>query len=129
MAETSQDPAHVVFRSADAAAAQRVEEPWGSLTWLASQGLTGCPNLTVGRVVIRRGQQNPRHSHANCQEVLHLLAGRLEHEIGGQWVVMQPGDTLVVDAGVPHHARSVGETDADMVVVYDAGKRQFRPEA
>ncbi len=116
-------------RSGEDAAAQAVHEPWGSLTWLASGGLTGSANLTLGRVVIRRGECNPRHSHSNCQEVLYLLAGRLEHEAGGEWVTLEAGDTLVVDAGVPHHARSVGECDAEMIVAYDAGERRFQREA
>jgi quercetin dioxygenase-like cupin family protein len=124
----STDESIVVRRAADAMA-QSDRTAWGSLTWLASSALAGCPNLTVGRVVIKRGEDNPRHAHANCQEILHLLAGELDHEVGGQWVRLSPGDTLVVDAGVPHHARSVGECDADMIVVYDAGQRQFAPVA
>lgn len=120
---TSQDLWRV--RPAAEAEAQRVAEDWGSLNWLANAKLTGCPGLTLGRVIIKRGQHNPRHSHANCQEVLHLLAGRLDQEVGGQWVTLEAGDTLVVEAGVPHHARSVGEVDADMMVAYDSGERGF----
>ena len=112
---------------AAAAAAGRDDQAWGTLTWLASEPLLGCPQLTLGRVVIRRGEQNPRHSHPNCQEVLHLLAGELDHEVGGQWVRLVAGDTLVVDVGVPHHARSVGEVDAEMIVAYDTGRREFCP--
>lgn len=114
-----------IVRPAAEAEAHRVVEDWGSLNWLASAKLTGCPRLTLGRVVIKRGDHNPRHSHANCQEVLFLLAGRLEHEVGGQWVTLNAGDTLVVDAGQPHHACSVGDVDADMIVAYDAGEREF----
>lgn len=117
-----------IRRSADEAGKSRVNEDWGSLTWLASKALTDCEGLTVGRVVIRKGQQNPRHSHANCREVLYLLSGHLEHEVGGEWVSLAPGDTLVVDAGVAHHARSTGEVDADMIVIYDSGERGFRKE-
>lgn len=116
-----------VRRSVEAEAT-RDAAGWGSLCWLASKALTGSERLTVGRVVIKRGQNNPRHSHANCQEILYLLAGRLEHSVGEASVTLEPGDTLVVDAGVPHNALSIGEVDADMIVVYDAGTREFRKE-
>lgn len=107
----------------------RIEESWGSLIWLAGKQMGNMDGLTLGRVVIRRGMSNPRHSHPNCGEVLYLLSGRLDHTIGDDRVIMEPGDTLVVPAGVPHNATSIGETDADMMVAYDSGDRQFRPEA
>ena len=117
-----------VVRTARQAEQQQAAEPWGSICWLASRQLTGCPGLTVGRVVIRCGEHNPRHSHANCQEVLYLLTGRLEHAVGDAWVTLEAGDTLVMHRGVPHYARSVGAMDAEMIVVYDTGDRQFRKE-
>jgi len=125
LSSSSEVPA---LRRADAAAAQSNRHDWGSLTWLASQSVNSCPNLSMARVVIHRGRQNPRHSHPDSLEILHLLSGRLEHEVAGRWVTLEPGDTLKVDAAVPHHARSVGELDADMIVVYDSGARQFRDE-
>ena len=114
--------------SGDEAAQQRVDQPWGSLTWLASKAIAGCEGVTVGRVAIRAGANNPPHSHSNCEEVLHLLAGRLEHWMGDEAVILEPGDTLAVAAGVPHHARSIGDVDADMIVAYSAGQRDFRKE-
>lgn len=116
-----------IFRAA--ADAKRIEEPWGSLTWLASKGLTGCAGMTVGRVVIKRGQCNPRHAHRTCQEVLYLLRGELRHSVGSESVVLRAGDTLVVPAGVFHNAASIGEEDADMMVTYDSGERDFVREA
>jgi mannose-6-phosphate isomerase-like protein (cupin superfamily) len=117
---------HLVAR--DVASKRRIDEDWGSLTWLASRSMGNSPGLTFGRVVIRRGKANPRHSHPNCDEVLYLLAGRLEHSLGSDKVMMEAGDTLVVPAGCAHNALSVGDVDADMIVAYSSGERQFRPE-
>ncbi|HPD14519.1 MAG TPA: cupin domain-containing protein [Planctomycetota bacterium] len=116
------------IRTAAEAAAHRVEERWGSLTWLAGRGIGNAQGLTLGRVVIRRGMSNPRHSHPNCEEALYLLRGRLRHTMGDAQVVLEPGDTLVLDAGVPHNATSIGEEDAEMVVAYSSGDRGFRTE-
>jgi len=115
-------------RRAAESAADRIEEPWGSLTWLAGSSVGNASGLTLGRVVIRRGQSNPRHSHPNCEEALYLLRGRLRHTIGDETVILEPGDTIVLDAGVPHDAASIGDEDADMIVAYSSGQRDFRAE-
>ena len=115
-------------RTAAEADASRIDEPWGSLCWLASQPLGNAEGLTVGRVVIKAGMPNPRHRHANCEEVLCLLRGTLEHTVGGATVVLRAGDTLTVDAGIPHNATCIGDEDADMIVAYSAGARDFQPE-
>ena len=102
---------------------------WGSLQWLASKEIGNAEDLTVGRVVIKKGESNPRHGHNNCEEVLYLLAGRLEHTVGDDEIVtLEPGDTITIPAGVNHNAVSVGEVDADMIVVYSSGERDFTPE-
>ena len=81
--------------------------------------------VTVGRVLIRKGMSNPRHGHRNCEEVLYLLSGRLEHHIGDRKMLQAPGDTVAIPAGVMHHAVSVGPEDADMIVAYSSGVRDF----
>lgn len=111
-----------------AAQAQRVEEEWGSLCWLASSSIGQVDRMTVGRVSIRAGRANPRHFHPNCDEVLYLLKGRLEHTLGDRTMVLNAGDTLIIRTGEVHNARNVGGEDADMIVVYNAGERQFKLE-
>jgi quercetin dioxygenase-like cupin family protein len=104
----------------------RVEQDWGSLTWLAGKELTRSDDITLGRVVIKTGKSNPRHLHGNCSEVIHLQKGRLKHFVGKEFVLMEPGDTLVIPAGVDHHALSIGDEDAVMIVAYPAGQRHFQ---
>lgn len=108
--------------------AARSDQNWGSLRWLASRELGNAQRLTLGRVRIGRGQANPRHCHPGCEEVLFLLSGRLEHTLGGEMVALMPGDTLSIPAGVYHNAVSVGEEDADMIVAYSSGTRDFQLE-
>lgn len=115
-------------RTAEVAAADRIDENWGSLTWLSSQAIGNAQGVTVGHVVIKAGYSNPRHSHHNCEEVLYLLNGKLEHTMGGEAVRLQAGDTLVVRADVPHNATCIGDEDANMIVAYSSGVRDFRPE-
>lgn len=111
--------------SASQAAARRIDEDWGSLTWLASQQIGNVQDLTLGRVVIKKGQSNPRHCHPDCEEVLYLLSGRLAHSLGAQTLVLEAGDTLAIAAGTFHHAVNIGDGDADTIVAYSSGVRGF----
>jgi len=105
-----------------------IKEPWGNLRWLASAPIGNAEGVTVGHVIIKPGQANPRHHHTTCEEVLYLLRGRLRHSVNDQSVVLEAGDTLTVAAGVAHHAVNVGEEDAEMIVAYSSGVRDFVAE-
>lgn len=118
---------YAVYRAEDSSAAA-TSTAWGSLTWVASRAIGNADGVTVGRVIIKKGESNPRHGHRNCEEVLYLLAGELDHTVGEENVRLMPGDALVVPAGIFHNARSVGDVDADMIVTYSAGDRDFVEE-
>ncbi len=117
------------YRLKSADAAQTVEFDWGRLHWYASGALGNADHLTVGRCVIRPGCANPMHGHPDCEEVLHLLSGRVEHFVAGEgWLPMSPGDTITISAGVEHCARNVGDEDAHMLVCFSTKDRKtLRP--
>jgi len=117
----------IVIRKQEAEAAA-IREDWGSLQWTATEELTATPGLTLGRVVLKPGASNPRHSHPNCDEVLYVLSGRLQHETGGEISILEAGDTLAIPAGVPHQAVNIGTEEADTMVVYSSGRREFKLE-
>lgn len=114
-----------IRRAADAQASGYLGQDWGTIRWLASRELGNVSGMTLGRVVIKRGQSNPRHCHRTCEEVLYLLKGRLRHSAGDRTVNLEPGDTLAIAPGVFHHAVNVGDEDADMIVAYSTGERDF----
>lgn len=97
---------------------------WGRIEWLVSRAIGNSDTLTVGRVTIAAGKQNMVHRHPNCDEVLHLLAGCLEHRLDEQLYLMHPGDSLVIPAGDWHNACSTGPDDAIMLVCYSSADRQ-----
>jgi oxalate decarboxylase/phosphoglucose isomerase-like protein (cupin superfamily) len=43
-------------------------------------------------------------------------------------VILEAGDTLTVPPYVAHSAISIGDEDADMIIAYSSGERDFRPE-
>lgn len=115
------------LRTKNESDAQTQAQGWGTLTWVASAELTGS-DITVGRVIITPGKSNPRHCHDNCEEVLYLLRGQLTHSFADESIEMVAGDTLVVPPGIMHNAVNTGDTDADMIVAYSEGNRDFRKE-
>lgn len=100
---------------------------FGSMRWMANAEAAGT-SITVGRVVIEPGKHNDRHAHPDCEEVLYLMAGRLEHSLDDETVVMEAGDTIIIPAGANHNARSTGDVAADMIVAYNSGSRGYVPE-
>lgn len=100
--------------------------PWGSLTWLANESLVGSSNLSAAKVVINLGKSNTLHAHDGSDEILHLLQGELSHKTGDETVLLMPGDTLHIPAGVAHNATNTGTLDAVMIVMYSEGSRSFR---
>ena len=103
---------------------QTIPFEWGQIEWLVSGVLGNSRAMTFGRVTIQRGKSNPRHRHPNCDEVLYLIQGRLEHTLGDEKVTLEPGDTISIPIGVAHNARSLGPEDAVMVVAYSNADRQ-----
>ncbi len=103
------------------------ETEWGSLSWFAGDDAGVPAGLALGRVVIRRGCENPPHAHPNCAEVLHVVRGRVEHRTGADVDVLGPGDTILVPPGVPHNAKSIGEEDADLIVAFSSSRREVVP--
>jgi quercetin dioxygenase-like cupin family protein len=115
-----------ITRKADC---QPQTQEWGCLTWFASGAMKTSDHQTVGLCEIKLGQANPRHHHPNCEEVLHVLQGEIEHDIeDGKRVRLGPGDTISVPAGVVHQARNVGPDLAVLFVCFSSPNRQVQGE-
>lgn len=100
------------------------EHPWGRLIWMVSGALGNSDTMTVGRCHIAPGQANPRHYHPNCDEVLHVLQGTIEHSLDDEVVRMGPGDTISIPIRTMHNARNVGSDEAIFVITFSSADRQ-----
>lgn len=98
--------------------------PWGRLVWFVSGALGNSDNLTVGQCLIEPGQANGAHYHPNCDEVLHVLEGRIRHRLGDDDVEMSVGDTISIPAGVVHNAQNVGDVPANLAITFSTADRQ-----
>ncbi|MCC7353839.1 MAG: cupin domain-containing protein [Anaerolineae bacterium] len=101
------------------------EFDWGKLWWFASGKLGNSEAMTTGQCLIKPGQENPRHYHPNCEEILHLISGRIVHSLGDEEFEMWPGDTITILPNVVHNARNAGTDDAIMTISFSSAYRQF----
>lgn len=118
--------AHGGLRQVVVRAGETATEPfdWGEITWLDNAEITGSETLTVGRVTIRAGQANPEHYHPNCDEVLFVISGNLEHSLDGAWHHLAPGDIIHIPCGAKHQGKNTGSVDAEVLVTYNTGRRE-----
>lgn len=97
---------------------------WGSIQWLDNAGLTGSETLTLGAVEILAGQANPEHYHPNCDEVLYVVSGELNHTLGDEVHHLQAGDIIHIPRGVRHQGRNDFDRPCRVVVAYNTGRRE-----
>jgi mannose-6-phosphate isomerase-like protein (cupin superfamily) len=100
---------------------------WGSMCWLSSTSITGAKGTSVARLVIDPEMKTESHFHPNCEEVLLLVSGQVEHEIGGSRISHDVGECVLIPAGVAHHSTNLGSGSAELIVVYSSGSREFVP--
>ena len=115
--------AAVVARGAPHAAPE-VTAGGYTIKWLFSGQTAPGAAQTLGYVVIQPGQKNPLHAHPNCEELLYLISGELEHSLDDTSFRLRPGDAIRVPAGARHDARCVSAEPATMVVCYSVPDRQ-----
>lgn len=98
---------------------------WGSIQWLVCARNNSSQNMTFGRVTINTGESNPPHFHPNCEEILYVVSGLIEHTLpeGGK-TTLHPGDCIVIPRGVVHNARNVGTKIAEVIVAFDNANRE-----
>jgi len=112
----------------DSADVPTQEFAWGKIAWLHN-GETGAEGLTVGEVIINPGQANAVHAHPNCEEVLYLISGELEHTCGDEGPYhLKPGMSIRIPKGVRHNAHCTSAEPARMLVAYSSAYRQVSNE-
>jgi len=107
------------------AAAERTG--FGSVEWAVRAGHPDGAEQTVGLATFDAGESNVEHVHPNCEEVVYVLDGEVEHTLGDQRVTLRAGDLIVVPRGVPHQLRNTGDAPVRAYVVFSSPERGFEP--
>jgi quercetin dioxygenase-like cupin family protein/type 1 glutamine amidotransferase len=101
-----------------------VASPWGELRWYTSAEMGNSRTMTTGVARLLPGRSNPRHFHPNCDEILHVISGRIRHTMNEVSVEMGPGDTVSIPQGVLHNATNIGPEEAVLAISFSSAYRQ-----
>jgi mannose-6-phosphate isomerase-like protein (cupin superfamily) len=63
------------------------------------------------------GTSEVRHYHERANQFFYVLRGSLSIEVGGNELVLIPGQGIQVTAGEPHQVRNPASVDAEFLVV------------
>lgn len=80
---------------------------------------------TVLEIRARPGEGPPLHLHANEDEHLTVLEGRIAVTLDREEHVLEPGDELTLPRGVPHHVRATSDEARYLAVCTPAGIEDF----
>ena len=69
------------------------------------------------RVDFDPGYVAPMHTHPG-EEIIYVIEGTLEYEIGGKKSKVKAGDVLFVPAGTPHTATNIGTNNGAELATY-----------
>lgn len=58
------------------------------------------------------------HSHPGIEQAVYMLSGRAEAQVGGERFELKAGDCCHFPANIPHSFIAIGETPAEIIVVY-----------
>ncbi len=61
-------------------------------------------SMTIAFVTIEAGIELPEHAHVH-EQVLSVLEGEFEIEVGGEKTVLKAGNSFVLPSNVPHAGR------------------------
>jgi len=69
------------------------------------------------RVDFDPGYIAPMHTHPG-EEIIYVIEGTLEYEIGGKKSTVKAGDVLFVAAGTPHTVTNIGSDNGAELATY-----------
>jgi mannose-6-phosphate isomerase-like protein (cupin superfamily) len=82
--------------------------------------LVGSADKTMRAFVVRPGQKSGRStimSHHVGEEVLFVLSGTIEMQLGARREVLSSGDCVHFDSAIPHKLKSLSKEPASALVV------------
>lgn len=94
------------------------QHDWGHGHWISHPPSMGAKQLTVLEGTIVPGQGHSFHKHPDQEEVLYVVAGKVEQWIDKEKQILGPGDAAFIPAGTVHASFTVGQTDAKVIAIF-----------
>ena len=74
--------------------------------------------LTVIDATIAHGKGHSFHCHPNQEEVIFVIAGKVEQWVDHQKRILNVGDAAFIPAGMVHASFNVGDGDVKMLAIF-----------
>jgi quercetin dioxygenase-like cupin family protein len=99
---------------------------FGRVNWAVREAHPDGAEVTLGVAEWMPGKGNPRHIHPNCEEVLLVLEGEVEHALEDETTVLRAGDLIVIPRNARHRVTNRSPAIARTLMVFSSPDRQFR---
>ena len=90
---------------------------WGTIGWRTRPENTGCKTFVVMDVQLEPGFGHDFHKHPEQDELITVLAGKIEQWIEQEKTILEVGDSVYLDKDVVHASFNVGDETVRMMVV------------
>jgi quercetin dioxygenase-like cupin family protein len=91
---------------------------WGRIGWLSNPASTGAAQLAIVEGSLIPGKGHNFHKHPHREEVLFVVAGRIEQWIDREKRLLGPGDAAFMPPGMVHASFNVGENEAKVIAIF-----------
>ena len=103
----------------------RNEFAWGVIEWLAGAEVGNSSELSLARISLPAGNATDTHLHANCEESVYVVRGRVECVCGGKSELLAPGESTIIPRAAVHLLRNAGDEPAEIVLSHSSATRAF----
>ncbi len=87
------------------------DEPMEQMNALMARQVVHGSNITMARLVMKKGAVVPEHHHVN-EQITTLMEGRLLFVLAGKEQVLEAGESLVIPPSVPHRVDALEDSVA-----------------
>ena len=91
-------------------------DDFGTSSWLSNPPNTGTKQLTVIDVNLDPGKGHNFHKHPHQEEVVLVVAGKVEQWVDRENRILGPGDSAFIPADVVHASFNCGDQSAKIIV-------------
>jgi len=90
---------------------------WGTMAWCCRPSGMGMKNLVVIEVSFTPGGGHAFHKHPRQEEVIYCIEGQVQQWLEQESRVLQPGDSIVIPAGVVHASFNTSDSGAKLLAI------------
>ena len=92
-------------------------DDFGTSSWLSNPPNTGATQLAVIDVNFDPGKGHNFHKHPDQEEVVVVVAGKVEQWVDREMRILGPGDAAFIPADVVHASFNAGDQPAKIVAI------------